>query len=85
MTPEEIKSTYYNYCNISVHHNNSTFKGTYFCDSYKNFNTTFGNNLSKTNTAFDKDTDLLIGFKSFLSSDQKHHNMQFIIAKEIPL
>lgn len=48
MTPNEIKSNYYNDEYFYVHHSGSTFKGTFYGDRSKNFDTTFGNNNSRT-------------------------------------
>jgi len=89
MTSQEIKLANINNENsFCVFNNESTFKGINLSNlglkmySYKGNNM---GNITETKTPFDKSSEFLIGFKSFLSSDQKHHNMQFIIGKQIPL
>jgi len=85
MTPEEMKNQSIPYGTKNpyfyVYHTDTTFSGLLIFDK----NTTFAGGAQTNNTTIDVNSQVIIGIKSFLSSDQKHHNLQFMIGKQIPL
>ncbi len=68
---------------LYVFKDDTTFKGVYLCNSNKNFDTRSGDHRYYDNYEFDNKSQLLIGVTSYITNNQKHHNLEFMFASRI--